>query len=139
MSKSTEEKTKLEKITQIKSSPNDILGLDYNRYRQSIYALSLTTPSVYFTMRQDISTALTEDIVTSIYNKIYLLLREGKIGTDSVTGDRFVGYPSNKCNEMALSVASSLENFLCDAIEIVLPQNYLSLAGNKMIQQTNAL
>ena len=139
MSKSTPEKVKLEAETQIKSSPNDILGLDYGRYRQSIYALSLTMPAEYFDMRQKISTGLTEDIVTSIYNKIYLLLRQGKIANVSVTGDRFVGYPSNKCNEMALSVASSLEAFLNDCIEIVLPQNYLSLSANKMIAQTNAI
>ena len=138
MSKS-EEKVKLEQLTEIKSSPNDILGLDYGRYKQSMYAMSLSNPSVYFEMREKISTLLTEDIVTSLYNKIYLLLREGKIGKDSVTGDRFVGYPSNKVNSMALSVVSSMEVFLNDCIEIVLPSNYMELSANKMIAQTNAL
>ena len=138
MSKS-DTKIAVEKLTEIKSSPNDILGLDYGRYKQSMYAMSLSTPAAYFTMREEISVALTEDIVTSIYNKIYLLLREGKINTKSVTGDRYVGYPSNKVNEMALSVAASMETFLTDCIEIVLPQNYLSLSANKMIAQTNAI
>ena len=138
MSKS-EEKVKLEQLTEIKSSPNDILGLDYGRYKQSMYAMSLSNPSAYFEMREKISTLLTEDIVTSLYNKIYLLLREGKIGKDSVTGDRFVGYPSNKVNSMALSVVSSIEVFLNDCIEIVLPSNYMELSANKMIAQTNAL
>ena len=138
MSKS-EEKVKLEQLTEIKSSPNDILGLDYGRYKQSMYAMSLSNPSAYFEMREKISTLLTEDIVTSLYNKIYLLLREGKIGKDSVTGDRFVGYPSNKVNSMALSVVSSMEVFLNDCIEIVLPSNYMELSANKMIAQTNAL
>ena len=45
MSKS-EEKVKLEQLTEIKSSPNDILGLDYGRYKQSMYAMSLSNPSV---------------------------------------------------------------------------------------------
>ena len=139
MSKSTEEKTKLEQLTEIKSSPNDILGLDYGRFKQSMYALSLSNPSEYFKMREKISEALTEDIVTSLYNKIYLLLREGKIGKDSVTGGLFVGYPSNKVNSMALSIASSMEVFLNDCIEIVLPANYLELSAKKMIAQTNAL
>ena len=139
MSKSTEEKTNLEKLTEIKSSPNDILGLDYGRYKQAMYSLSLSKPSEYFTMREKISELLTEDIVTSLYNKIYLLLREGKIGEKSVTGDKFVGYPSNKVNSMALSIASSMEVFLNDCIEIVLPANYLELSAKKMIAQTNAL
>ena len=139
MSKATEEKSLLEKETQIRSSPNDILGLDYNRFKQNMYALSLSKPSEYFTMREKISEALTEDIVTSIYNKIYLLLREGKIGKESVTGGLFVGYPSNKVNSMALSISSSMEVFLNDCIEIVLPANYLELSAKKMIQQTNAL
>ena len=139
MSKSTEEKLKLENLTEVKSSPLDILGIDYSNYRQSIYSLSISKPSDYFTMRQNISTALTEDIISSIYTRIYSLLREGKVGGVSVTGDRWVGYPSNKTNEMALSVSCSLERFLNDCIEIVLPQNYLSLAGDKMIAQTNAI
>ena len=139
MSKATEEKSLLEKDTQIRSSPNDILGLDYGRYKQAMYSLSLSKPSEYFNMREKISESLTEDIITSIYNKIYLLLREGKIGKDSVTGGLFVGYPSNKVNSMALSVASSMEVFLNDCIEIVLPANYLELSAKKMIAQTNAL
>ena len=126
MSKSTEEKTKLEQLTEIKSSPNDILGLDYGRFKQSMYSLSLSNPSEYFKMREKISELLTEDIITSLYNKIYLLLREGKIGKDSVTGGLFVGYPSNKVNSMALSVASSMEQFLNQCIEIVRLSNHLA-------------
>ena len=139
MSKATEEKSLLEKDTQIRSSPNDILGLDYGRYKQAMYSLSLSKPSEYFNMREKISESLTEDIITSIYNKIYLLLREGKIGKDNVTGGLFVGYPSNKVNSMALSISSSMETFLNDCIEIVLPANYLELSAKKMVAQTNAL
>ena len=139
MSKSTEEKVKLEQLTEIRNSPNDILSLDYGRYKSSMYSLSLSNPATYFDMRGNISILLTEDIVTSLYNKIYLLLRQGMIGDKSVTGDRFVGYPSNKVNEMALSIAASMEVFLNDCIEIVLPANYLELSANKMIAQTNAL
>ena len=138
MSKS-DAKIATEKLTEIKSSPNDILGLDYARYKQAMYALSLTTPAAYFAMRETISTELTEDIVTSIYNKIYLLLREGKIAGKSVVDGKYPGFPSNKCNEMSLSVASSLESFLNECIEIILPANYLSLSANKMIAQTNAI
>ena len=139
MSKATEEKLLLEKATEIRSSPCDILSLDYNRFKQNMYALSLSNPSEYFKMREKISEALTEDIVTSLYNKIYQLLREGKIADKTVTGGLFVGYPSNKVNSMALSIASSMEVFLNDCIEIVLPANYLELSAKKMIQQTNAL
>ena len=58
-------------------------------------------------MREKIRELLTEDIVTSLYNKIYLLLREGKIGDTSVTGNRYVGYPSNKVNSMDLGNENS--------------------------------
>ena len=139
MSKTTEEKVKLEQLTEIRNSPNDILSLDYGRYKSAMYSHSLSNPANYFEMRGNISVLLTEDIVTSLYNKIYLLLRQGVIGKDSVTGGRFVGYPSNKVNEMALSIAASMEVFLNDCIEIVLPANYLELSASKMIAQTNAL
>ena len=139
MSKATEEKSLLEKATEIKSSPNDILGLDYGRYKQAMYSNSLSHPSDYFKMREKISELLTEDIITSLYNKIYQLLREGKIADKTVTGGLYVGYPSNKVNSMALSIASSMEQFLNQCIEIVLPANYLELSASKMIAQTNAL
>ena len=64
MSKS-DTKIAIEKLTEIKSSPNDILGLDYGRYKQSMYAMSLSTPAAYFAMREQISIELTEDIVTA--------------------------------------------------------------------------
>ena len=133
------DKVKLELVHQIRSSPNDLLAIDYARYTQHQYKTSLTTPGLYFEMREKAELALTDAIIGDIFNKIYILLREGKIGDDSVTGGVFVGYPSNLVNEKALSICDSLKKVLNECIEIILPKNNLVLSSQKLIAQTNAL
>ena len=139
MSKADKTKIEAEKLHEIRSSPNDLLGIDYNRYKQSVYKTSLSTPSLYFEMRETAELKLTDAIIGNVFNKIYLLLREGTIDGDSVTGNIFVGYPSNRVNEMALSVCDALQKVLGECIDIILPQNNLVLSSQKLISQTNAL
>ena len=140
MSKSSDAKIEEEQKYQIRSSPNDILSLDYNKYKNSIYALSLSKPSEYFQMREDCENALIDSVLTELYNAIFVVLREGKINKVSITGDRYVGYPSNLVNEICLSITSSLQSFLInEVLEKLYPANNLSLASAKLIAQNNAV
>ena len=139
MSKSAD-KIKEDKAYEIRSAPSDLLSIDYNKYKNSVYALSLSEPALYFSLREKCENALIDSVLTDLYNKIYTVLREGKIDGNSVTGDRFCGFPSNLTNEICLSVSSSLQRFLIDEVlEKLFPQNNLSLASSKLIAQNNAV
>ena len=140
MSKSSDIKIETEARFAIRSSPNDLLSLDYNKYKNSVYALSLAQPSQYFKLREECENALIDSVLTDLYDKIYTVLRDGKINNKTVTDDRFPGHPSNLTNEICLSVTSSLQRFLIDEVlEKLFPANNLSLASAKLIAQNNAV
>ena len=140
MSKSSDIKIETEARFAIRSSPNDLLSLDYNKYKNSVYALSLAQPSQYFKLREECENALIDSVLTDLYDKIYTVLRDGKINNKTVTADRFPGHPSNLTNEICLSVTSSLQRFLIDEVlEKLFPANNLSLASAKLIAQNNAV
>ena len=140
MSKSSDIKIESEARFAIRSSPNDILSLDYNKYKNSIYALSLSQPSEYFRLREECENALIDSVLTDLYDKIYTVLRDGKINKKSVTDDRFPGHPSNITNEICLSITCSLQRFLIDEVlEKLFPANNLSLASAKLVAQNNAV
>ena len=61
-----ESKVEMEK-TNIISDPNDVLGLQYNKYKSSLYSESLSNPSSYFKLKQDLEDKLKANFVSNIY------------------------------------------------------------------------
>lgn len=137
MSKSNDEIIKDQALTQIKSDPSDILGLSYMAHRASMSKMSLTNPSQYFELRTKILKLLTEKIVLDVYEKTYALLRNGMIDKDEIVP--YIGYPSNKTNELALSIAASMNTYLNTVVDIVCPADFIKLSTQKLIDQQNAI
>ena len=65
-----ESKVEMEK-TNIISDPNDVLGLQYNKYKSSLYSESLSKPSSYFKLKQDLEDKLKEYLVKAIFIKSF--------------------------------------------------------------------
>ena len=97
-----------------------------------------SNPSAYFDLRTKILQLLTEQIVLDVYEKTYALLRNGKIGTEQVI-DSPPGYPSNKTNELALSISASMNTYLQTVVDLVCPQDFIKLSTQKLIDQQNAI
>ena len=138
MSKTTKEIIDEQGLTEIKSNPSDILGISYLSHRGKMSKMALVNRSGYFDLRNKILTLLTEEIVLDIYNKTYALLRNGQINTVQVI-DSPVGYPSNKTNELALSISASMNTYLQTVVDIVVPQDFIKLSTQKLIDQQNAI
>ena len=134
--------------TDVKSDPNNILGLQYNKYTNSLYAQSLTKPSEYFDLRGKLEDKLKDKLVTSMFTTIYDLLRYGLIdnncvvGQDSSTGtalDRIPGYPSANVNSLSLKITKTFDDFMDEIINILMPPSYMELAKNKTIVKAEAI
>ena len=80
-----ESKVEMEK-TNIISDPNDVLGLQYNKYKSSLYSESLSKQSSSFKLKQDLEDKLKANLVSNIYKIVYELLRYGFISGDHVCG-----------------------------------------------------
>ena len=79
MSTQKELDVKKMEATDVKSNPNDVLGLQYNKYKNSLYASSLSKPSEYFKLRGDLEDTLKTELVSDMFTTIYELLRYGTI------------------------------------------------------------
>ena len=118
---------------------NDNLGLQYKRFRKSLYSLSLSKPSVYYDLQEKVTNQIKTRMVTSVYKDVYELLRFGKINEVSIFHDTNVppcGVPSNKVNELAMSITQTLDSFCDELIELILPKSFLSLADNRLRVQS---
>ena len=127
------------KITDVVSDPNDVLGLQYNKYKNSLYSDSLSKPSEYFQLKGKLEEALKTELVSNMYKTIYDLLRYGLIKEKNYCGDRIPGVPSAIVNKMSLQITKTFDDFMDEIIAILMPPNYLELAKNKLIEKSNAV
>ena len=70
---------KLKDINAVKRDPNDVLGIQFNQYKNAVYSASITNPAAYFEKRNEMEKLLKEVLVTEMFNTIYDLLRYGVI------------------------------------------------------------
>ena len=119
---------------------NDVLGLQYQRYRKSLYSLSLSKPSVYYELQEKVTNEIKERLVSTMYKDIYDLLRFGRIDTKSIFELQQSipppGVPSTKVNALAMSITQTLDNFCDELIELILPKSFLSLADGRLRVQS---
>ena len=133
------------KTTDVKSNPNDVLGLQYNKYKNSLYAESLSKPSEYFKLRGELEDKLKDKLVTTMFQTIYDLLRYGQIDDKCVVGkydngnDRLPGYPSANVNALSLKITKTFDDFMDEIINILMPPSYMELAKNKTIVKAEAI
>ena len=126
------------------SDPNDVLNLQCKKYKNSLYSQSLAKPSEYIKLRGDLSDQLKEKMVSEFYLTIYNLsdYRHGFIingttkvkvcGKDANNEDRIPGYASAEVNELSLQITATLDDFMEECINILMPTSFISLAETKL-------
>jgi hypothetical protein len=124
-----------------KVDTDNYLSYDYDEYRNSLYALALTKPSEYFKLRASIMKAVKTKAVGNIYENFYNVLSKGIVNNNQMLEEVRVGgpaYPQQLVNKIALKAAKTLDIILNDVIEIILPQDYKTLANLSMVTKTKA-
>ena len=122
----------------IRRNPNDVLGIQFNQYKNTVYSASITDPASYFNKRNKMEQLLKEVLVTDMFNTIYDLLRYGiildKIGVEHKVciGDAQPNYPSNLVNDEAQKITSTFNEIIDDIICILMPADYEDIAKDKL-------
>ncbi len=133
-------------------NPQNHLGLDYNRSRSELLALALSNPIGYYELRQNIISALTEESVLAIYDKIWSILSDGiipksgdhpevQITYQPKTGEKKPfkpNLPSVQVSKYAMSLAQQVQVTSESIVEILLPQDYLKLSQSTTRALTKA-
>ena len=119
-------------------NPSDSLGLQYATFRKSLYAMSLSKPSLYYELQERVTEEIKNKLVTNLFKDTYELLRYGIIDGKNVLGDDLPapGVPSLKVNQLAISITSTLNSFVDEMLELLLPKSFLSLADNRLRLQS---
>ena len=125
-----------------KIDTNDYLSYNYEAYRNNLYALALTKPSEYFTLRSRVLAAVKQKAVGNIYENFYNVLSKGIVeGQGPMLEEIRLGgpsYPQQLVTQIALKAARTLDDILNEVIEIILPQDYKTLANLSMVTKTKA-
>jgi len=122
------------------------LGLDFQKTRSKLLAIALSKPESYYTLRENVITAITESSVEQAYNSYWNLLTKGvynKVNEDGTSGG--VGQlvwptdgkefepnlPESEVNKFALKVARAVQEIAEEAVDEILPMDIDSLAKRK--------
>jgi hypothetical protein len=103
-------------------------------------------------MRASISASIKTAVIKDMYHQIFCILTEGQRANSSgkpdgvplITMDvgnaenKKVKYPTQKINELALSLAKSVDEFLSDIVDIVCPAEYLDVVKESFITKSKA-
>lgn len=103
---------------------NQYLGLEYNKWRNTVIALALQNPTEYFQEKNELEQKLKKNLISAIYKTIYSALNEGK---DAAGNKIFINtnlrnidpkYPIQKINEKSLDAAKAIEEIMIEIVDI---------------------
>jgi len=132
---------------------SDYLAHENEQFKQTLMELALSEPKKYFELRKDVLRCVKTQAVNDIYDTYYYMLTEGlaKNGTDrllrnaggvALASDAYIPgnfkpfIPKQKVNEFALKAAKTLDAISEEAVEMILPADYRTIAENRQTQKT---
>ena len=124
-------------FAQFKISPNEFLGNDYSTYRQNAFGLSVGSPAVYMELRKSVIENLKKKAIGNLYETIYNAMSAGTDAGGDDLGVLAAGLgapkiPPNEINNLALSCAKTLSEYLDQVCEKLLPLSFKSVADARL-------
>ena len=127
----TDDQLKLFRKEDGMDKPEDYLGVSYELYCNEIYSLSISQPTEYYKMRNELLTELNKKLLTDTHNTIFDILRYGRIDGKLMT-KHTPNYPVEICNKISMDIAKAYQNEVKKIIKILLPPDNESLAKSSM-------
>ena len=112
--------------------PLDYLSVNYQAYTNKIYSLSITEPSKYYTLRNNLTLALNTEILQDIHGTIFDLLRYGQIKQVMYTDGYKPSYPCEKVNKICMDISVLIKQELDKITALLLPPDNTNLANSSL-------
>ena len=122
---------------------DDYLGFKYEEYKNDLYAMALSKPSEYFTLRKKVLQKVKTEAIGDIYKSFFNILSKGtdKAGAQIIVidgvGPAAPSYPQQEVSKIALKAARTLDEILEQVIDIILPANFKDLANSRAVQKSD--
>ena len=128
-------------LTSQKVEVSNFLGHDYAKFKNEMYKIGISTPSVYFDMRQRVYDKVKTKIITNMYENFWSIMLAGKDSDDDpVISLTDKGEPIAPCvpkqivNNFAVSASETMEEILMEMLEYLLPVDINSIMTKKLVQ-----
>ena len=112
--------------------PLDYLSINYQAYCNKIYSLSITEPTKYYKLRNDLTLALNTEILQGIHATIFDLLRYGQIGEKMYTDGYKPSFPCEKVNKICMDISVLIKQELDKITSLLLPPDNTNLANSSL-------
>jgi hypothetical protein len=128
---------------------NNFLGNKYSSYKNTVLQHSIADPSGFLKMREEVIDKIKTSVVSHFYENIFSILSMGQLansrgepdGSSLVTINNVgqkVSYPKQEINNLAVSIASTIDDFLDKICDIVIPTDYIENVKNSFITKSKA-
>ena len=128
----TEAEVKTSRLEDKIDDPLDYLSLNYQAYTNKIYSLSITEPSKYYKLRNDLSLALNTEVLQTLHSTIFDLLRYGQIGEKMYTDGYKPSFPCEKVNKICMDISVLIKQELDKITSLLLPPDNTNLANSSL-------
>ena len=115
------------------------LGLSYKKQRAALLAVALSKPANYYNLRAKLIDKITTNQVKDMYEKFWNLLKNGVVDNAAVeylNENNEKNYlkcdlPEHLINKFSSRVAATLEEICEEAVNLILPEDFLKMAQEK--------
>ena len=128
----TEEQIIKSRLEDKLDDPLDYLSVNYQAYCNKIYSISITEPTKYYKLRNDLTLALNTEILQNIHSTIFDLLRYGQIKTISFTDKYQPLFPCEKVNKICMDISVLIKQELDKITCLLLPPDNHKLADSSL-------
>jgi hypothetical protein len=118
------------------------LGLNYKKQRAALMGVALAKPANYYQLRADLVEKLTTAQVKHAYYMYWQLFKNGVVGGDNPAQQKYndennqprflkPDLPEHLINKFSSRVAVTIEEIAEEAVNLILPDDFLKLAQEK--------
>ena len=135
--------------------PADYLSIDYESFRDDMLELALSSPAQYFKLRKAVLKQVKREACITQYNVYYSLLTLGNKADGATSIFQGLGggdlpseevrtafkphYPKQLCNQFALGASKTIDKIAEDAVELILPRDFKSIANERTSTKSRAI
>lgn len=118
----------------------NITGIDFDTQQQKMRMYAIADPIAYLNLRTSIREKVLNEMIKENYTRVWRLLSEGITGDHNVDADQIKlpdgpwkpKMPANKINEVAMSLAMSINDVFSKYFEMILPTSYDTISERRL-------
>ena len=124
----------------------DFLGIENTKYREKMMQVALTKPADFYALREKVRASVIEKAIGDFYDTLYYVMTQGKLTNGGISAaqgaeksiDFTPNIPKQKVNDFALSAVKTMESIVEDAVDMMLPPDFLDIAKSRTVSKSSA-